>query len=85
VLLVAWESTAQRRRNSLTDPEKTLTDEDIRTELLGSGASASLQDDPDTQDADDTDDTDADDDAVDDAGADDDATDEGDDTDTTDS
>jgi hypothetical protein len=64
----------------MTEPEKTLTDEDIRTELVGTGAGASLQDDPDTQDADD-----ADDDAVDDAGADDDATDEGDDTDTTDS
>jgi hypothetical protein len=73
------------RRTLLTEPEKTLTDEDIRTELVASGASASLQDDPDTKDADDTDDTDADDDAVDDAGADDDATDEGDDTDTTDS
>jgi hypothetical protein len=68
----------------MTEPEKTLTDEDIRTELLGSGTSAPLED-PDTKDADDTDDTDADDDAVDDAGADDDATDEGDDTDTTDS
>ena len=68
----------------MTEPERTLTDEDIRTELVGTGAGASLQDDPDTQDAD-ADDTDADDDAVDDAGADDDATDEGDDTDTTDS
>jgi hypothetical protein len=67
----------------LTEPEKSLTDEDIRTEVLGSGKSA--LEDPDTQGTDDADDTDADDDAVDDAGADDDATDEGDDTDTTDS
>jgi hypothetical protein len=65
----------------VTEPEKTLTDEDIRTEVLGSGTSASLED-PDTRDADDTD---ADDDATDDAGADDDATDDADDTDTTDS
>jgi hypothetical protein len=66
----------------MTEPEKTLTDEDIRTEVLGSGTSASLED---PRDADDTDDTDADDDAVDDAGADDDATDDADDADTTDS
>ena len=58
----------------MTDPEKSLTDEDIRTEVLGTGTIASLED-PGTRDADDTDDTDADDDAVDDA----------DDTDTTDS
>jgi hypothetical protein len=68
----------------MTDPEKSLTDEDIRTEVLGSRTAASLED-PGTRDADDTDDTDADDDAVDDAGADDDATDDADDTDTTDS
>jgi hypothetical protein len=67
----------------MTDPEKSLTDEDIRTEVLGTGTSASLEN-PGTRDADDTDDTDADDDAVDDAGADDDATDDADDADDTD-
>lgn len=66
----------------MTEPtDRTLTDEDIETVVLGSGARAQERD-PDTQDADDVDDTDADD--VDETDADDDATDEGGDTDATD-
>lgn len=62
----------------MVEPDKTLTDEDIRTETLG-GARA-LERDPDADDVDDTDaddadDTDADDDATDDSGGDSDAAD----------
>jgi hypothetical protein len=66
----------------MTEPtEIKLTDEDIETVVLGTGARA-LERDPDTQDADDVDDTDTDD--ADETDADDDATDEGGDTDATD-
>ncbi|MGH2737649.1 MAG: hypothetical protein ACRDHH_02445 [Actinomycetota bacterium] len=66
----------------MIDPtERTLTDDDIETVVVGTGPSAET--DPDTMDADDVDDTDADD--ADESDADDDATDEGGDTDTTDS
>ncbi|MGH2675191.1 MAG: hypothetical protein ACRDKA_01345 [Actinomycetota bacterium] len=65
----------------MTEPGRTLTDDDIETVLVGTGARAEMPD-PDTKDADDVDDTDADD--ADESDADDDATDEGGDTDATD-
>jgi hypothetical protein len=62
----------------MTEPEPTLTDEDIKTAWVAGGESPkALENNVDDTDADDADDTDAGD-------ADDDATDEGGDTDTTD-